>query len=92
MRGRSRIEMNEAKKLSDEFFCRDVLSVAPDLVGKIIVISSGDNTWKRFMITETEAYRGEEDEACHANKGRTPRTEVMYMQGGRIYVYLVYGI
>ena len=92
MRGRSRINMNERNKLSGEFFCRDVLSVAPDLVGKIIVINSGDNTWKRFMITETEAYRGAEDEACHANKGRTPRTEVMYMQGGRIYVYLVYGL
>lgn len=84
--------MKERNKLLGEFFCRDVLSVAPDLVGKIIVIRSGDNTWKRFMITETEAYRGSEDEACHAKKGRTPRTEVMYMQGGRIYVYLVYGI
>ena len=44
------------------------------------------------MITETEAYLGEEDLACHASKGRTPRTEIMYADGGAIYVYLIYGM
>lgn len=43
-------------------------------------------------ITEVEAYHGEADLACHASKGRTPRTEVMYQAGGRWYVYLCYGI
>ena len=44
------------------------------------------------MITETEAYRGEEDMACHASKGLTERTKIMYDRGGNIYVYLVYGM
>jgi DNA-3-methyladenine glycosylase len=39
-----------------------------------------------------EAYRGEEDKACHASKGRTSRTEIMYHPGGSIYVYLIYGM
>lgn len=84
--------MTVAKKLTEDFFLRDVLNVAPDLIGKILVIRSGENLMKRYMITETEAYRGAEDEACHACKGRTPRTEVMYLEGGKIYVYLIYGI
>ena len=45
-----------------------------------------------IRITEVEAYRGEEDKACHACKGRTKRTEVMYHRGGKIYVYLIYGM
>ena len=44
------------------------------------------------MITEVEAYDGEHDLACHASKGRTRRTEVMYAAGGVWYVYLCYGI
>ena len=46
----------------------------------------------KFRITETEAYRGEEDKACHASKGRTLRTEVMYLSPGSIYIYLIYGM
>jgi DNA-3-methyladenine glycosylase len=79
-------------KLSPDFFIRDVLLVAPELIGKILVVRTGEKNPGRFMITETEAYRGDGDEACHANKGRTPRTEVMYHEGGKIYVYLIYGM
>jgi len=79
-------------RLGKDFFDRDVLLVAPELLGKIIVRTFENGECKRFMITETEAYRGEEDLACHASKGRTPRTEVMYHSGGSIYVYLIYGM
>ena len=79
------------KKLTKEFFIRDVLTVAPELLGKILVCKVG-NEFLRYRITETEAYRGVEDLACHASKGRTPRTEVMYHTGGVVYVYLIYGM
>ena len=80
------------KILPPEFFKRDVLDVAPDLLGKYIVRKYDDGRIERFRITEVEAYRGEEDKACHASKGRTKRTEVMYHEGGKIYVYLIYGM
>lgn len=84
--------MSDCKRLSREFYTRDVLKVAPALLSKILVIAKPDGTFSRFLVTETEAYRGSEDLACHACRGRTPRTEVMFHNGGLIYVYLVYGI
>lgn len=82
----------EVKKLDTDFFNRDVLELAPKLVGKIIVRKFDDGTILKLRISETEAYRGEEDKGCHASKGKTPRTEVMYMEAGTIYVYLIYGM
>ena len=78
-------------RLLEDFYVRDVLDVAPELLGKIIV-RRDRNKRKEYMITETEAYRGTEDRACHANKGRTDRNRVMYDSGGKIYVYLIYGM
>ncbi len=78
--------------LTKEFFSRDVLSVAPELVGKNIVRILDGGEKIKLRITETECYRGEEDTACHASKGRTPRTEILYGEPGVIYVYLCYGI
>jgi DNA-3-methyladenine glycosylase len=78
--------------LPPAFFRRDALVVAPDLLGKNLVRKYDNGTVERFRITEVEAYRGEEDKACHASKGRTKRTEVMYHEGGRLYVYLIYGM
>ena len=79
-------------RLSTGFFTRDVLEVAPDLLGKYLVRKFDDGRIEKFLITEVEAYRGEEDLACHVSKGRTPRTEIMYHEGGKIYVYLIYGM
>lgn len=79
-------------KLDEKFYHRDCLEVAPDLVGKILVHKLSDGTEIRMRITETEAYRGTEDKACHASKGRTPRTELLYRESGIIYIYLCYGI
>lgn len=79
-------------RLQKSFFIRDVLAVAPDLVGKAIVINDGNGNLNKWIITETEAYRGVEDKACHASKGRTPRTEIMFDEGGKVYVYFVYGM
>jgi DNA-3-methyladenine glycosylase len=81
-----------SKPLQREFYTRDVLYVAPDLLGKYLVLKLSDGSCGRFTIIEVEAYRGEEDMACHASKGRTARTEVMYAEGGRVYIYFVYGM
>lgn len=81
--------MNETyqRHLETTFFERPVLQVAPDLLGCTLHAPGG-----RGMITEVEAYDGEQDLACHASKGRTPRTDVMYGPAGHWYVYLVYGM
>ena len=79
------------ERLSYEFFHRPCTEVARDLVGKVLVrrMEAGE---LRLRISETEVYCGEEDTACHAHKGRTGRTEVMYARAGTLYVYLCYGI
>lgn len=77
--------------LTYEFYHRPCDVVARELVGKILVrrTSQGDI---RLRISETEVYWGENDTACHASKGRTKRSEVLYAEAGTIYVYLCYGI
>lgn len=79
-------------RLTAEFFDRDVLNVAPGLLGKTLVRVYPSGTIERYCISETEAYRGTEDLACHASKGLTPRTQVMFGPAGVLYVYLIYGI
>jgi DNA-3-methyladenine glycosylase len=79
--------------LGKEFYGRSVLEVAPELLGKYLVVGSGrGSSASAHMITEVEAYDGAEDLACHASKGKTPRTEVMFGPAGRWYVYLIYGM
>ena len=75
------------------FYVRsDVVTIARELLGKYLFTRFGGET-TGGIITETEAYAGEEDKASHAWKGRrTPRTEVMYAVGGTAYVYLCYGV
>lgn len=79
------------KRLGYDFFHRECPEVARELVGKILVHRTGGQEL-RLRITETECYCGEEDTACHAHKGRTKRTEVLYADAGTIYVYLCYGM
>lgn len=79
-------------KLNKIFFQRDAATVARELLGKKIIRVFDNNNIKSFIITETEAYLGEQDLACHASKGKTQRTKIMYSRGGFIYVYLIYGI
>ncbi|MDX8338062.1 DNA-3-methyladenine glycosylase [Draconibacterium sp. IB214405] len=82
----------DCKRIPNSFFKREVTKVAPDLLGKILVRRFDDGRIEKFIITETEAYRGGDDKACHANKGLTPRTKVMFDEGGLVYVYLIYGM
>jgi len=84
--------MEPDKKIDRDFYIRDVLEVAPDLPGKNLVLRLTDRSLVRFRITEVEAYRGNEDKACHASKGRTARTEIMFHEGGKLYIYLIYGM
>ncbi len=66
--------------------------VAPQLLGQYLCRRYPNGQVKKYLITEVEAYVGEEDKACHSSKGRTKRTEVMYGPPGRWYVYLIYGM
>ncbi len=74
------------------FTRRNTVALARWLIGKHLVRRWPDGREEARMITETEAYHGESDLACHARAGRTRRTEVMYGAGGIWYVYLCYGI
>ena len=80
------------EKLEIDFYKQDAVTVAQKLLGKTLVRKWDDGIECRYKINETEAYLGEEDLACHASKGRTPRTEIMYSCGGHVYVYLIYGM
>ena len=71
---------------------RATVAQARELIGKVLVRTHADGTRDARVIVETEAYDGEPDLACHAAKGRTARTDVLYRNGGIWYVYLCYGI
>lgn len=79
-------------KLSRDFYQRDAVTVARELLGKRLV-HMVDGEPLIVEITETEAYAGVNDKACHAYGGRrTARTEVLYQPGGYSYIYLIYGM
>ena len=77
-------------KLGRNFYRRPTLEVARELIGKVLV-RRFENGRASGVIVETEAYIGSDDLACHASKGRTPRTQVLFGAPGRTYVYLIYG-
>ena len=78
-------------RLSAADYKKDSLCLAPELLGKLLCRKAGTKTVK-LRITETESYYGEDDTACHAHKGKTARTSVMYLEGGHAYIYLCYGV
>jgi DNA-3-methyladenine glycosylase len=78
-------------RLSHDFFAAPTLQVARDLLGKKLVRLRGGQILSGWIV-ETEAYIGEEDQACHARVGKTARTNVMYLPPGHAYVYFTYGM
>jgi DNA-3-methyladenine glycosylase len=83
--------MQDNSRLPRSFFQQDTTQVARQLLGaRLIKIENGIRIGG--LIIEAEAYRGEEDQGCHAKAGRTPRTQVMYGPPGHAYVYFTYGM
>ncbi len=78
-------------RLKRDFFERPTLSVARDLLGKILVVKDGKKIIKG-RIVEVESYTNDEDDAAHFHKGLTDRTRVMDQAGGHIYIYSIYGM
>lgn len=84
--------MNQTRKvLPRTYFNRPTVTVARSLVGKYLVRAI-EGRILAGKIVEVEAYVGPKDKACHASKGRTLRTDVMFGPAGVAYVYLIYGM
>jgi DNA-3-methyladenine glycosylase len=82
------------KKLPREFYTREnTLQIARDLLGKLLVVTCETGERISGIIVETEAYLGEIDKAAHSFNGRrTPRNEITYSSGGKVYVFFIYGM
>ncbi len=79
------------KVLESKFFNRKTIKVARDLIDCLLCRKIGSKIFK-YKITETEAYVGPHDLACHSSRGKTPRNAPMFEKAGTIYVYFVYGM
>ncbi len=81
-------------KLPHEFYTREnTLQIARDLLGKLLVVPCETGERISGMIVETEAYLGKIDKAAHSFNGRrTPRNEITYKSGGKVYVFFIYGM
>ena len=74
------------------FFAQPATTAAPALLGMHLCRRLPSGEVLRLRITETECYYGQEDTACHAHRGKTPRNSLLYRAGGCAYIYLCYGI
>jgi DNA-3-methyladenine glycosylase len=83
--------LGDTERLDRGFYARPAIVVARTLIGKVLVRRCRRRVY-RARIVETEAYVGEHDLACHASRGRTKRTEVMFGPAGHAYVYFIYGM
>ncbi len=79
------------KLLPREFYERPAYEVAPELIGSVLM-REVDGIRLSAIICETEAYQGQDDQACHARKGSTPRCQVMFEEAGHAYIYFTYGM
>lgn len=86
-------KLKQSIKLDRQFYNRETIDVARDLLGKCLVHRTANGNLLSGLIVETEAYIGVEDPACHAYGGRrTPRNEVLFGQAGHAYIYQIYGL
>jgi len=83
---------SQSSPFPHRFYANDPLVVAPRLLGSLLIHNHPNRGLLAGRIVETEAYRGMEDQACHASKGQTKRTAPMFGPPGRAYVYLIYGM
>ena len=86
----ARVDLRHAPRLAREFFSRDPITVARQLLGNLLIRRQG-RTLLAGRVVETEAYLGLEDPAAHAFNGRTPRNAVLFGPPGHAYVYFIYG-
>ena len=84
--------MRSTPRLTRQFYRRATLTVARDLLGRVLCRRSAPGTVLRGRIVEVEAYDGTLDRASHAYRGATARNRVMFGRGGSAYVYLIYGM
>lgn len=85
------MRISQTKKLPRAFYLRPTLKVAKELIGKLLMRQMGEHSLAG-RIVEVEAYLGEKDPASHAFRGMTKRNEVMFQNGGHLYVYFTYGM
>ena len=78
------------KKLTKDFYTRGAVTVAKDLIGKLLVFKNNGKVFSGIIV-ETEAYTGKNDPASHSYIGKTKRNEVMFEEGGKVYIYFTYG-
>lgn len=79
--------------LEASFYQRKTQTVAQELLGKILCFTNSKKQTLKGRIVETEAYLGIEDPACHTHQGRkTERVKSMYLPGGHVYIYMIYGL